>query len=176
MRQSGKHPNLATGTLWPPFRLPISVHHGYEDPRKALASKTFHAVVFVLLYKAVYTPSRINEQSLALVIYLLDLAVSFSLEQSSTHPKVQFLLERSTFITLLISVQEFCIGDVMPKRSEEYVDLDFSRWFHGDCLHDNVCTVVNQVAFASPQTVVLSSTDGKLTFLSVDLIVLTFFC
>lgn len=92
---------MATGTLWPPFRLPIAIHRGYEDPRKALASKTFHAIVFVLLYKAVYVPSRINEQTLALVVYLLDLAVSFCLEQPSAQAKVLMLLSYCQIVHFL---------------------------------------------------------------------------
>lgn len=78
VRQSGNYPNYSSGTLWPPFRLPIATHPNYEDPRKVLLSKTFHAILFVLLYKAIHAPTLVSEQSLALLIYLLDMAVSLA--------------------------------------------------------------------------------------------------
>ena len=87
VRQSGKYPAYSSGTLWPPFRLPIATHPNYEDPRKLLLSRTFHAILFVLLYKATHAPALVSEQSLALVIYLLDMAVSL-IHQSKTQGNV----------------------------------------------------------------------------------------
>lgn len=84
VRQSGKYPGCTTGTLWPPFRLPFATHPSYEDPSKILLSRSFHAILFMLLYKAVRSPMDMSEQSLALVIYLLDLAISLTLEQSTS--------------------------------------------------------------------------------------------
>ena len=88
VRQSGKYPGYTSSTLWPPFRLPIETHPSYEDPRKILLSKTFHAMLFMLLYKAVHSPLEVSEQSLALIIYLLDMAVSMALQQSVTQGNV----------------------------------------------------------------------------------------
>lgn len=84
VRQSGKYPGCTSGTLWPPFRLPFATHPSYEDPSKILLSRSFHAILFMLLYKAVRSPMEMSEQSLALVIYLLDLAISLSLQQSTS--------------------------------------------------------------------------------------------
>lgn len=100
MRQSGNYPHYTSGTLWPPFRLPIATHPSYEDPRKLLLSRTFHAIVFVLLYKAAHTPALVNEQSLALVIYLLDMAVSLA-HQSITQGNVRLFAIFISFLSLL---------------------------------------------------------------------------
>lgn len=45
-------------------------------------------MVFLLLYKAALTPVEVGEQSLALVIYLLDMTISLSLEESITRGNV----------------------------------------------------------------------------------------
>ena len=83
VQQCGKFPRYTSSTLWPPFRLPIPIHPSYDDPRKVLLSKTFHAMLFMLLYKAVHSPSQdVSEQSLALIIYLVDMAVSLALQQT----------------------------------------------------------------------------------------------
>lgn len=104
VRQSGSYPNYSSGTLWPPFRLPLATHPSYEDPRKLLLSRTFHAILFVLLYKATRAPTLVNEQLLALVIYLLDMAVSLA-HQSITQGNVSLVIRLSTFKHSFIDLQ-----------------------------------------------------------------------
>uniref|UniRef100_A0A0N8E404 E3 ubiquitin-protein ligase n=1 Tax=Daphnia magna TaxID=35525 RepID=A0A0N8E404_9CRUS len=141
VRQSGLYPSYSSGTLWPPFRLPIATHPNYEDPRKLLLSRTFHAMLFVLLYKAINAPTLVSEQSLALVIYLLDMAVSL-LHQSTTQGN------------------EVCIREPIVHLLDDRVDLQLSEWFSTDNLVENVITVVNNVTLATSTAVVANSTEA----------------
>lgn len=60
-------------TPWPPYRTPQQHHPAYRDPRRALLSRLFHAVVWHCLYRsAVYRD--VSEQTLSLLVYLLDQA------------------------------------------------------------------------------------------------------
>jgi hypothetical protein len=81
----------ASGTPWPPFRIPAPCNPAYEDPRKLLCSRVFHAMVFVILYKAVYR-QNVSEHAMALVIYLLEMAVE-SAEPFDQRSQVLFMFE-----------------------------------------------------------------------------------
>lgn len=72
VKQSGKLKNGATP--WPPFRHPAPVSSDYDDPRIVLRSKVFHAMILIILYKAV-NGHNISEHVMALAIYLLEMAV-----------------------------------------------------------------------------------------------------
>lgn len=61
---------------WPPFRTPSYAGSAYEDPRQILKSKVFHAVVLVILYKAIR--GHVSEHVMALVIFLLEQGVIIS--------------------------------------------------------------------------------------------------
>jgi hypothetical protein len=70
--QAGKY--KGQGPPWPPVRIPGPCNPAYEDPRKLLRSRVFHAMVFVILYKAV-NRRNVSEHLLALALYLLEMAV-----------------------------------------------------------------------------------------------------
>jgi hypothetical protein len=70
--QAGKY--RGQGPPWPPFRIPGPCNPAYEDPRKLLRSRVFHAMAFVILYKAVHR-RNVSEHLLALALYLLEMAV-----------------------------------------------------------------------------------------------------
>lgn len=70
--QAGKY--KGQGPPWPPFRIPGPCNPAYEDPRKLLRSRVFHAMLFVILYKAVHRRT-VSEHLLALALYLLEMAV-----------------------------------------------------------------------------------------------------
>lgn len=72
---SARHTNkLKAGTSpWPPFRQPSECGEAYEDPRKILRSKVFHAVALVVLQKAVR--GLVSEHVMALIVFLLEQAV-----------------------------------------------------------------------------------------------------
>lgn len=61
---------------WPPFRDVAPVSEAYEDPRIILRSRVFHAVAFVVLYKA--TKNLVSEHVMSLIIYLLEQAVAIA--------------------------------------------------------------------------------------------------
>jgi E3 ubiquitin-protein ligase UBR3 len=63
-----------SGTPWPPFRIPAPCNPAYEDPRKLLRSRVFHAMVFVVLYKIVHR-QNVSDHVTSLIIYLLEMAV-----------------------------------------------------------------------------------------------------
>ncbi|GLV32959.1 Ubr3 ubiquitin ligase [Carabus blaptoides fortunei] len=109
-------------TPWPPFRPPAPCSEAYEDPRKLLRSRVFHAVALVVLYKAVN--GHVSEHVMALVIYLLEMAVV------SAEP----------------SDEETCRMCSYPSSSQRVInDMDLQGWFQTDCLSDNLRTVVNKV-------------------------------
>lgn len=68
---------LKPGTSpWPPFRNPSECGSAYEDPRKILKSKVFHAVALVVLYKAIR--GHVSEHVMALLVFLLEQAIIVS--------------------------------------------------------------------------------------------------
>lgn len=71
-------------TPWPPYRIPTPVHSAFEDPCKLLGSRLFHATAFVILYKSVFN-QNVTDNSVALLIHLLDLAVIYA----DPHPNTQ---------------------------------------------------------------------------------------
>lgn len=75
MRQTGKLRNSGT-TPWPPFRPPAPCSDAYEDPRKLLRSRVFHAIALVVLHKALN--GHVSEHVMALIVYLLEMAVVLS--------------------------------------------------------------------------------------------------
>lgn len=61
---------------WPPFRNPAECGQAYDDPRKILKSRVFHAVALVVLYKAIR--GHVSEHVMALLVFLLEQAVLVS--------------------------------------------------------------------------------------------------
>lgn len=74
-KQSGNS-SSSSGNLWPPFRLPSHVSSPYTDPQRVIACRSFHAALFMLLYKALNEVST-TDQLLALTVYLLELTVEY---------------------------------------------------------------------------------------------------
>lgn len=73
---------------WPPFRTPPYAGFAYEDPRQILKSKVFHAVVLVILYKAIR--GHVSEHVMALVIFLLEQAVIISEQDENKVENIHF--------------------------------------------------------------------------------------
>lgn len=71
-----------SGSLWPPFRLPSPVTSPYTDPQRVIACRSFHAVLLVLLYKALNETSS-TDHLLALTVYLLELTVEYQAKHHS---------------------------------------------------------------------------------------------
>lgn len=79
-KQSG---NITTsGDLWPPFRLPSPVSSPYTDPQRIISCRSFHAVIFMLLYKALNEGST-TDHLLALTVYLLELTTEYQAQHRS---------------------------------------------------------------------------------------------
>lgn len=60
-------------TPWPPYRTPQQHHPAYRDPRRVLLTRLFHAVAWHCLYRSAIHRD-VSEQTLSLLIYLLDQA------------------------------------------------------------------------------------------------------
>ena len=94
VQQTGKF--KGNGAPWPPFRIPGPCNPAYEDPRKLLRSRVFHAMVFVVLYKAVHG-QNVSEHVIALALYLLEMAVE-SAEPFDQKSQVNILMCCSVII------------------------------------------------------------------------------
>ncbi|KAK9296366.1 hypothetical protein QLX08_009590 [Tetragonisca angustula] len=122
VKQSGKLKNSAIP--WPPFRHPAPVSPAYDDPRIVLRSKVFHAMILIILYKAVYG-HNISEHAMALTIYLLEMAViTAEIRDKSTNSLCQYT------------------SDEPPRIIK---DMDLSNWYKSDDLSENLRTVIPQV-------------------------------
>jgi len=67
----------------------------------------------MLLYKAVHQPQEVSEQSLALIIYLADLAASLALQQLVIQGNVSLLHRSQNF---LILVAPYATVNVAPQE------------------------------------------------------------
>nr|XP_034188211.1 E3 ubiquitin-protein ligase Ubr3 isoform X2 [Osmia lignaria] len=122
VKQSGKLKNSATP--WPPFRHPAPVSPAYDDPRIVLRSRVFHAMILIILYKAVYG-HNISEHVMALTIYLLEMAVvTAEIPDKSLNPLCQYNRDES---------------------SRVIKDMDLSGWYKSDNLSENLRTMISQV-------------------------------
>ncbi|KAJ8687402.1 hypothetical protein QAD02_023196 [Eretmocerus hayati] len=136
VNQSGKLKTNAPP--WPPFRHPAPVSADYEDPRLVLRSKVFHAMIFVILYKAV-KGQNISEQVMALAVYLLEMAVvTAEVPDKSTHPICQYNSGGTPHI---------------------FKDMDLSGWFSSNNLSENLRTVIPRVVLV--QEMEQSSSDSE---------------
>ncbi|XP_076360822.1 ubr3 ubiquitin ligase isoform X3 [Tachypleus tridentatus] len=114
VRQSGKY--KSSSPPWLPYRIPKAVSPQFPDPRKLLHSRTMHAIIFTVLYRAWDDPD-IPEQVVALSVYLLDMALRFPPLSCSAH-------------------------EMVSPMKEEVPNLDFVHWFPTDwTLHNMVLTI-----------------------------------
>lgn len=80
---------LAEGAIpWPPYRIPSECNSSYLDPRGILQSRVFHAIIWVILYKAVHM-KNVPEDVLSLAVYLLELALSTDQPEKEDCSKVR---------------------------------------------------------------------------------------
>uniref|UniRef100_A0A2R5LIR0 E3 ubiquitin-protein ligase n=1 Tax=Ornithodoros turicata TaxID=34597 RepID=A0A2R5LIR0_9ACAR len=126
-RQSGKF--KGSGTPWPPFRMPKAVHPELIDPRKLLQCKTMHAVLLIILYRALNDP-EIPEQVIALTVYILEMAVRYHPHSVSPKDKLSSI--------------------------HEVMDLSLSDWFPGTCLVQNSLRCVRSVVLPQPVETITS--------------------
>ncbi|KAG8223710.1 hypothetical protein J437_LFUL004075, partial [Ladona fulva] len=128
------------GSPWPPFRLPGPVNPSYKDPQCLLCSRFFHAIAFVILYKAVNGQS-VSEYIIALTLYLLEMAVSFT---KPTENKEGQICQAST-----------------SQEPEDRRDLEFSNWYESDWLSSNLRTVINKVTLNPERRLSFDSSEGS---------------
>lgn len=77
-----------SGNLWPPFRLPNAVGKEYSDPACILNSKVLHSMLLGIFYRAVHV-HNVSENLLALAVFLLEMALSISDDQSKNSSTVE---------------------------------------------------------------------------------------
>ncbi|CAL4116468.1 unnamed protein product, partial [Meganyctiphanes norvegica] len=142
-KQSGHMNNF--GTLWPPFRLPAPVANPYTDPQRVLGCRTFHAVILVLLYKALNSSST-TDHLLALSVYLLELAVEYQAQHCQQGGSV-------------LAAQYF---ECVPEVEDDKPDGNFSKWFATDDIFTNALTNIARVHL-NPTPSLSSASDGSLS-------------
>ncbi|XP_015603280.1 E3 ubiquitin-protein ligase Ubr3 isoform X2 [Cephus cinctus] len=121
VKQTGKLKSSATP--WPPFRHPAPVSAEYDDPRLVLRSRVFHAMILIILYKAV-NGHNISEHVMALTIYLLEMAVmTAEVPDKDANPLCQYTGGSSRVIK----------------------DMDLSGWYESDNLSENLRTIIPRV-------------------------------
>ncbi|XP_076228505.1 ubr3 ubiquitin ligase isoform X4 [Nomia melanderi] len=122
VKQSGKLKNSAAP--WPPFRHPAPVAFDYDDPRIVLRTRVFHAMILLILCKAVYGRS-ISEHVMALTIYLLEMAV------------------------ITAEIPDKPVNDLCHYNNDEtsrvIKGLDLASFYKTDNLSENLRTVVSRV-------------------------------
>ncbi|XP_058794286.1 E3 ubiquitin-protein ligase Ubr3 isoform X2 [Phymastichus coffea] len=138
LRQTGKL--AASVTPWPPYRHPAPVSAQYDDPRYVLRSKVFHAMIFVVLYKAVNTQD-ITEHVMALAIHLLEMAVvTAEVPDKSTHLICQYN------------------SGATPRI---FKDMDLAGWFTSNNLSENLRTVIPRVVLVPEPEQSSSDSTGE---------------
>ncbi|ESO97194.1 hypothetical protein LOTGIDRAFT_51305, partial [Lottia gigantea] len=121
-----KHHNYKKKTVpWPPFRVPGDVHHAYKGLYKILNSKTMHAFLFTVLYKAVNTKTWIPDSILYYCIHLLYLAFHYTPRKAT--------------------VKKASAGTVG--------DCEFTEWFSNSDIRHNVNEIINEVCIFTPTEV-----------------------
>eukprot|EP00116_Pleurobrachia_bachei_P000505 sb/3460767/ len=70
--------------LWPPFRAPLELNTQFKTLYRLLRSKTLHAVLFTVLYKALNEKDSVNDNMVYLTFYLVDLAIDTQKEDIVT--------------------------------------------------------------------------------------------
>ncbi|XP_065208799.1 E3 ubiquitin-protein ligase Ubr3-like [Planococcus citri] len=126
-----RHNNLLPGggIPWPPYRIPSECIDSYQDPSNVLKSRMFHAIIWTILYKAVYV-KNVSEEALSLTMYLLELAINADRNQNDAN-----------------SVKEY------SQKNKNWIDvtnLELDKWFSTDLLSINLRTSVRYVVFAAP--------------------------
>ncbi|UYV79267.1 UBR3, partial [Cordylochernes scorpioides] len=116
VKQSGKVD--CQGNLWPPYRVPGPLPNSqFRDPRIVLHTRTMHAMIFILLYRAL-NEQDISENTVSLTVHLLDMAVRHTVPRPGQTNKPQ----------------------------EEVPDLRFQEWYPTDNILENAFIPINSIA------------------------------
>lgn len=86
---------------WPPYRIPSECNPAYEDPRRILETRVFHAVIWIILYKAVHM-RNVSEHVMSLAVYLLEMALSIAPQASANFSQVMQFSVHKYFILLVV--------------------------------------------------------------------------
>ncbi|XP_045478273.1 E3 ubiquitin-protein ligase Ubr3 isoform X3 [Harmonia axyridis] len=135
---------------WPPFRTPSKVGEAFDDPRCILKSRVFHAVAFIVLFKAV--KGEVSEHIMNLIIFLLEQAVIIS-QQSDN---------------LAVDTKNNDNASSMPK--EKVKDKDISAWYKTDNIFENMTGVIHKVVLTpEPEIFPMAYSSDTSSFRSGEL-------
>ncbi|KAI5710044.1 hypothetical protein M8J76_006269 [Diaphorina citri] len=126
---------------WPPLRAPGPAHPAYGDPRRVLGTRLFHSVVWIGLYKAVHFHS-VSEHVMALIVFLLEMTVDFTLRDSTQQYSGQV-----------------CSSTRTERRDVK--DLDLAGWYDTDWLSENLRTVIGSIALTPEPNVTFDDSDSE---------------
>ncbi|XP_066151735.1 E3 ubiquitin-protein ligase Ubr3 [Euwallacea fornicatus] len=129
---------------WPPFRTPAKVGDNYIDPRHILTWNVFHAMAFVILYKAV--KGLVSEHVMALIVFLLEQSINITNNFKGTYSKL-------------------CL--TQQNKPHQVIDGDLGNWFQTGYVFDNFKTVIPKVIFPTtvpdiaPTPIIYSSAERE---------------
>ena len=129
VKQKNKMPK--SGTLWPPFRLPGPVGFSYSDPSCILQSRVLHSALLGILYRAVHS-HNVSEHMLALAVFLLEMAVTFSDNNLNTSTVLE------------------CGRPIGATTRDEREAPDLLHCYPGDCLSENLRHTIARISLSPP--------------------------
>lgn len=144
VKQQKKMPK--SGNLWPPFRLPNPVGKGYSNPACILDSKVFHSMLLGIFYRSVHV-HNVSENLLALAVFLLEMAVSFSDKESKISSSIIECLpphdRRSTGASSSTTFQN---------EQQPHPDTpELMNCYPSNFLMENLCLNVNRISLSPPE-------------------------
>lgn len=125
-----RHANkLKSGSPWPPFRTPSECSSAYEDPRLILRSRVFHALALVVLMKAIDNHNLVNENGMALIVFLLEQAIDINEKVADNANNTSMCSASSASLSSQHQLQ----------------DMDLTNWFPTDSLFENLRTTLDYI-------------------------------
>lgn len=133
IRQQKKMPK--SGNLWPPFRLPNDVGSGYSDPACILNTKVFHSMMLGILYRAVHV-RNVNEQLLALAIFLMEIAVTSTKKES-----------RSS----VLECKQSSTSHASTHMQDHLETPELMNCYPSNNLMENLCLTISGISMSPPE-------------------------
>lgn len=133
IRQQKKMPK--SGNLWPPFRLPNAVGNGYSDPACILNTKVFHSMMLGILYRAVHV-RNVSEQLLALAIFLMEIAVTSTKEES-----------RSS----VLECKQSSTTNASTNLQDQLGTPELMNCYPSNNLMENLCLTISGISMSPPE-------------------------
>uniref|UniRef100_A0A915KPQ5 E3 ubiquitin-protein ligase n=1 Tax=Romanomermis culicivorax TaxID=13658 RepID=A0A915KPQ5_ROMCU len=119
-------------SIIPPYRLPGESFNGsaapvYDNLRRVLNSRSLHAVLFIILLKALNNENSVSENVLSLALYLLRLILYYTVDERKQ--------------CNVINVKPVNTVSQRPN----VLDLQFCGWFASNCIFENMTQIIQSI-------------------------------